>query len=124
VIPNGLSKVFFKLIELRDSFKPDHGYSNFSKTFIQLCEIISEFDLVQRRDFLSFCTGSPKLPRGGFKALEPKLTVVRKVAGDECLPSVMTCAHYLKLPEYSDVKFLKKGLLRAISEGKNSFHLS
>jgi E3 ubiquitin-protein ligase TRIP12 len=42
-------------------------------------------------------TGAPKLPLGGFKALHPQFTVVRKrepppFKPDDYLPSVMTCA--------------------------------
>jgi E3 ubiquitin-protein ligase TRIP12 len=44
---------------------------------------------------------------GSFKALSPPLTIVKKsfdspeVKADDYLPSVMTCANYLKLPDYS-----------------------
>jgi E3 ubiquitin-protein ligase TRIP12 len=88
--------------------------------------MLSEFDPKQKRDFLSFCTGSPKLPIGGFKELNPRLTIVRKTVAnpDECLPSVMTCAHYLKVPEYSSAEMLKKRFIQAITDGKGSFHLS
>ena len=44
---------------------------------------------------------SPRLPIGGFAALTPLLTIVRKDGGDGSLPSVMTCVNYLKLPDYS-----------------------
>ena len=43
-------------------------------------------------------TGSPKLPVGGFAALTPALTIVRRGSGaeaDTTLPSVMTCANYV-----------------------------
>lgn len=102
----------------------------------QLLEIIHKFDQEQRRAFLQFVTGAPRLPPGGFASLSPKLTIVRKVhiskascflvafyfwfrhrliislfalsilqhssnCADLDLPSVMTCANYLKLPPYS-----------------------
>ena len=46
---------------------------------------------------LGSITGAPKLPLGGFKALHPQFTVVRKrepppFKPDDYLPSVMTCA--------------------------------
>jgi hypothetical protein len=57
----------------------------------------------ERRLLLRFLTGSPTLPSGGLSRLQPPLTVVRKEAEaplrpDDYLPSVMTCANYLKLP--------------------------
>ena len=99
----------------------------------QLLEIIRELDHEQRRAFLQFVTGAPRLPPGGLASLNPKLTIVRKVVqiicvafilyksilldffspdilrfeqhcssrADTDLPSVMTCANYLKLPPYS-----------------------
>jgi E3 ubiquitin-protein ligase TRIP12 len=112
-----------------DSFKADHGYNSNSRIIVQLAEMLSNFNLEERRAFLSFCTGSPKLPIGGFAALSPPLTVVCKTVNknekpDECLPSVMTCAHYLKVPEYSTPEVMKQRFLYAIKEGQNSFHLS
>ena len=60
-------------------------------------------DRSQQRLLLRFLTGSPTLPCGGLSRLQPPLTVVRKEAEpplgpDDYLPSVMTCANYLKLP--------------------------
>ena len=45
----------------------------------QLLEIMGEFNSEQQRAFLRFVTGAPKLPSGGLAALNPKLTIVRKV---------------------------------------------
>lgn len=44
------------------------------------------------------------------------------VDGD--LPSVMTCANYLKLPAYSTKAIMEARLLYAIREGQGSFDLS
>lgn len=59
----------------------------------------------------------------GFRGLHPQLTVVRKspeagYKADDSLPSVMTCANYLKLPDYSNKDILKQKLTIAMSEGK------
>ena len=56
-------------------------------------------------------------------------TVVRKPAeppytSDDFLISVMTCANYVKLPEYSSIDVLRKRLFTAIEEGQGAFHLS
>lgn len=47
---------------------------------MQLLEILQELESTQRRAFLQFVTGSPRLPPGGLASLNPKLTVVRKVS--------------------------------------------
>jgi E3 ubiquitin-protein ligase TRIP12 len=91
-------------------------------TVRNLVEIMSSYNDTERRDFLqlyvsvggsiallgliyhpSSVTGAPKLPIGGFRALHPKFTVVKKtpelatrdevqLTPDQILPSVMTCA--------------------------------
>lgn len=96
--------------------------------------------------------GAPCLPPGGLSSLHPRLTVVRKhtqksghdssnstplnsykeqsvLAGavspaDRELPSVMTCANYIKLPAYSSKQVLKERLIYAMTEGQGSFDLT
>jgi E3 ubiquitin-protein ligase TRIP12 len=48
-----------------DSIKADHGYNLDSKSVRNLLQTMSELTATQRRDFLQFITGSPKLPIGG-----------------------------------------------------------
>ncbi|XP_075474736.1 E3 ubiquitin-protein ligase UPL4-like isoform X1 [Primulina tabacum] len=113
--------------ELLDYIKFDHGYTISSPPVVNLLEIMREFDREQQRAFLQFVTGAPRLPTGGLASLNPKLTIVRKHCGkwiDADLPSVMTCANYLKLPAYSTKEVMKEKLLYAITEGQGSFHLS
>ncbi|CAK8571548.1 unnamed protein product [Lathyrus sativus] len=113
--------------ELSDHIKFDHGYTASSPPIVNLLEIIREFDHGQRRAFLQFVTGTPRLPPGGLASLNPKLTIVRKHCSNQAdtdLPSVMTCANYLKLPPYSSKEKMKEKLLYAITEGQGSFHLS
>ena len=45
-------------------------------------------------------------------------------AADGDLPSVMTCANYIKLPPYSSKDTARARVLFAIREGQNSFDLS
>ena len=47
-----------------------------------------------------------------------------QVNPDDYLPSVMTCANYLKLPDYSSKKIVKEKLRLAAAEGQYCFHLS
>ncbi|KAF1953048.1 hypothetical protein CC80DRAFT_165147 [Byssothecium circinans] len=119
----------WSLETLMDSIKADHGYNLDSKSVRNLLQAMSEFSATQRRNFLQFITGSPKLPIGGFKALTPMFTVVCKPSeppftSDDYLPSVMTCVNYLKMPDYSTMDILKEKLSTAIQEGQGAFHLS
>ena len=89
-----------------ESLKFDHGYTRSSGAVGFLLSIMCEFTDAERRQFLKFVTGSPRLPVGGLARLVPRLTIVQKrpeggTSPDAYLPSVMTCANYLKLPDYS-----------------------
>ncbi|KAJ6864878.1 hypothetical protein NC651_035445 [Populus alba x Populus x berolinensis] len=100
---------FWAFNELLDHIKFDHGYTASSPPIV------------------NFVTGAPRLPTGGLASHNPKLTIVRKHCSnceDGDLPSVMTCANYLKLPPYSSKDKMKEKLLYAITEGQGSFHLS
>lgn len=153
--------------KLSTVIKFDHGYTRSSPPVIALLEVLAELETVDQRRFLRFVTGSPRLPAGGLAALQPRLTVVRKLtasimkendlsepeggtsfhsssfqfseggsfsvgsvgmgaksSADGDLPSVMTCANYLKLPPYSSKEVLKERLMFAIREGQGSFDLS
>lgn len=52
-------------LALLDSIKADHGFNMDSKSVRNLLQTMSELTLPDRRDFLQFTTGSPKLPIGG-----------------------------------------------------------
>ncbi|KAM9453602.1 E3 ubiquitin-protein ligase TRIP12 isoform 21-T30 [Salvelinus alpinus] len=114
---------------LMECCRPDHGYTHDSRAVRFLFDVLSSFDAEQQRLFLQFVTGSPRLPVGGFRSLNPPLTIVRKTFEstenpDDFLPSVMTCVNYLKLPDYSSIEIMRKKLLIAAREGQQSFHLS
>ncbi|KAE8719127.1 E3 ubiquitin-protein ligase UPL3 [Hibiscus syriacus] len=125
---------------LADHIKFDHGYTAKSPAILNLLEIMEEFTTEQQQAFCQFVTGAPRLPPGGLAVLNPKLTIVRKHSSsavaatsngsgtsetaDDDLPSVMTCANYLKLPPYSTKEVMYKKLLYAINEGQGSFDLS
>lgn len=130
---------------LEGAIKCDHGYTPQSGPVVSLLNVLSDMDAVDQRRFLRFVTGAPRLPHGGLAALNPQLTVVKKTPtltedasndlrsskeellqqqADQDLPSVMTCANYLKLPPYSSEATLKDRLMFAIREGQGSFDLS
>lgn len=113
---------------LLENTRCDHGFSHNSPVVQFLLELMTEFNSEEQRKFLLFVTGSPRLPLGGFKSLEPKLTIVRKEQGkdsgespDNYLPSVNCCFYYLKLPEYSSKQVLKEKLFFAMDHGQGHF---
>lgn len=116
--------------DLIEVILPAYGYTRKTPVFLNLLKIMSEFKPDERKMFLQFVTGSPRLPIGGFKSLSPPLTVVRRpptnplVCPDKYLPSVMTCQNYLKLPEYSSYEITKQQIKYAFTEAKETFHLS
>ncbi|XP_016997489.2 E3 ubiquitin-protein ligase TRIP12 isoform X7 [Drosophila takahashii] len=114
---------------LQDSCRTDHGFHQESQAIQYLYEILASYNRDEQRAFLQFVTGSPRLPTGGFKALTPPLTIVRKTLDgnlnpNDYLPSVMTCVNYLKLPDYSSREVMRQKLKVAANEGSMSFHLS
>ncbi|KAI0054426.1 hypothetical protein BV25DRAFT_1833647, partial [Artomyces pyxidatus] len=93
---------------LSEALEADNGFNVESRAIRSLIEVMSEYDAPTRREYLQFLTESPKFPIGGFRGLNPLLTVVRKpheapLTADDYLPSVMICVIYLKLPEYTPI---------------------
>ena len=115
----------WKLEDLQKAIRFDHGFTNHSRTALNFLSVLSKFDAAERRQFLLFITGCPRLPLGGFANLDPLLTVVKKDSSlqDATLPSVMTCANYLKLPDYSSEDLLYQKLKVSMFES-SQFHLS
>ena len=61
----GSNKEDWSISTLVDSIKADHGFNIDSRPVRNLMQIMSELDDAQRRLYLQFVTGSPKLPIGG-----------------------------------------------------------
>ncbi|KAJ2909760.1 Ubiquitin fusion degradation protein 4 [Coemansia aciculifera] len=114
---------------LQSAIKAEHGFSLASPAVQMFFVFMESLDCLGRRNFLRFVTGAPRLPLGGFRALYPPLTLVQKMSEaplspDDYLPSVMTCANFIKLPNYSSLEVLKRRWSHAVAEGQQSFHLS
>lgn len=96
---------------LAEMVVPAHGYHHKSQPFQDFLKYMTTLNLMDKRKFLQFVTGAPRLPLGGLAHLQPKLTVVvRKTEFDfdSALPTVMTCVNYVKLPPYSGFDVLKQ----------------
>ncbi|XP_034937703.1 E3 ubiquitin-protein ligase HECTD1 isoform X2 [Chelonus insularis] len=109
--------------DLLNYTEPKLGYTRESPGFQRFVNVLLSLTGSERKAFLQFATGCSALPPGGLCNLHPRLTVVRKVdAGAGGYPSVNTCVHYLKLPEYPTEDILKERLLAATRE--RGFHLN
>lgn len=109
--------------------EPKLGYTRDSPGFQRFVNVLTAMNAEERKAFLQFTTGCSSLPPGGLANLYPRLTVVRKVDGvssggsvNGSYPSVNTCVHYLKLPEYDSEEILRERLLAATRE--KGFHLN
>ncbi len=125
--------------------------NKFSPGFLRLVNVLVAFNGQERKSFLQFATGCSSLPPGGLANLHPRLTIVKKVDArsllillfkcDNCnylfiylfiylfvfnsensFPSINTCAHYLKLPNYETEEIMRERLLAATKE--KGFHLN
>lgn len=107
---------------LRAAVRVDHGYSALEQGPVaHLLRTLADFDANERRQFLMFATGAPRLPLGGLAST--KLTVVKKelplgVDADHVLPSVSVCAGSLKLPPYSSVAVTRRQLSYAMMNAR------
>mmetsp|Transcript_16005 Transcript_16005/g.37085 ORF Transcript_16005/g.37085 Transcript_16005/m.37085 type:complete len:291 (+) Transcript_16005:442-1314(+) len=128
VLLNGQQERWEREVVL-EALRYDHGYSRDSRAVAFLVDVLCELSAPEQANFVRFVTGSPRLPIGGLAKLSPPLTIVQKKpeggeAADAYLPSVMTCANYLKLPNYSTKAVMRQRLLTACEEGQGSFLLS
>uniref|UniRef100_A0A336LX55 E3 ubiquitin-protein ligase n=1 Tax=Culicoides sonorensis TaxID=179676 RepID=A0A336LX55_CULSO len=104
--------------DLLNYTEPKLGYSK-----DRFVNVLVNMNGAERKAFLQFTTGCSSLPPGGLANLYPRLTIVRKVdAGEGSYPSVNTCVHYLKLPDYPTEEILRERLLTATKE--KGFHLN
>jgi len=103
--------------------EPKLGYTRESPGFLRLVNVLVAFNGQERKSFLQFATGCSSLPPGGLANLHPRLTIVKKVdASENSFPSINTCAHYLKLPNYETEEIMRERLLAATKE--KGFHLN
>jgi hypothetical protein len=105
-----------------------HGYTAQSPQIAYFYDVIVELPAPEQALFIKFVTGSDKLPIGGLKSLDPRISVaLRKIPGmapDETFPTVMSCTNYFKLPEYSTKDVMREKLLVALHHGQEGFGFS
>ena len=126
LVLNGESEPAWTRADLLAYTEPKYGYTRESPAFLMFLDVLLGLDLAEKRAFLTFATGCPTLPPGGLANLHPRLTVVRKAAegpgADGSYPSVNTCLHYVKMPEYSAHDVMRQQLL--VATQCRGFHLN
>ena len=105
--------------QLQTVVRYDGGYSERSNTIRWLWDILHGCDLIQKKAFLFFVTGSDRAPIQGLSSL--KMTIQRESDSDN-LPSSRTCSSVLLLPDYCTRDKLREKLLLAL-QFKESFGL-
>ncbi|EAY09596.1 hypothetical protein TVAG_056400 [Trichomonas vaginalis G3] len=115
--------------DLMNNVEVGTGYKKDSPVITNFFEVIEEMNDEDQKLLIRFITGSVNLPIGGLAGLQPKLTVAERAPDkganyDDCLPSVMTCFNYFKLPMYSSKEILRERLMTAVRGCQGSFGLS
>ncbi|XP_010886648.2 probable E3 ubiquitin-protein ligase HERC3 isoform X1 [Esox lucius] len=78
--------------------------------------VFTEFSLEQKKTFLTFLTGTDRLPRGkSLSKLQMTITCLDCTDPDGHYPKAQTCYVKLFLPNYSSVDILRKQVLHAIT---------
>jgi E3 ubiquitin-protein ligase TRIP12 len=61
----GCSSEPWDIDTLNENIIPNHGYDKKSQIYLGLLNMMKNFDNMDRKKFLLFVTGSPRLPLGG-----------------------------------------------------------
>jgi len=94
----------------------DNGYNKDHPVIRWFWEVVHSFTLEQKKQLLSFSTGSDRAPIGG---LGNMVYVITKHGPDgDRLPSAHTCFNHLLLPEYISKEKLRERLLTAINNSE------
>ena len=104
---------------INTQYKNYHEYDN---VIIDFWEIISNLSQEDLSNFLLFCTGSSRVPIGGFKSLESnrgqiskfEIVKINYVPGAKNFLRVHTCFNRLDLPEYPDKFSLEEAIRFAL----------
>ena len=98
------------------------NYNDYDNVIINFWDIISNLSQEDLSNFLLFCTGSSRVPIGGFKSLESnrgqiskfEIVKINYVSGAKNFLRVHTCFNRLDLPEYPDKFTLEKAVKFAL----------
>jgi hypothetical protein len=124
-IISGTGAADLTMEDLVDNIQLSNGYAPSSGPVQMLFQLLLSWEEPMRALFFKFVTGSERLPIGGLAALEPRLTIAKKVGCDDsALPSAVTCTHYFKLPPYATREEMAEKVGKAVLEGQGEFFFS
>ena len=97
-------------------------YQNYDNVIIDFWEVISNLSQGDLSNFLLFCTGSSRVPIGGFKSLESnrgqiskfEIVKINYIPGAKNFLRVHTCFNRLDLPEYPNKYELEEAIRFAL----------
>eukprot|EP01133_Synstelium_polycarpum_P011476 gene11476-13379_t len=93
----------------------DGGYTKDDATIIYFWEVIHALPNEMKKKFLSFTTGSDRVPYGGLSKIQFSIT---KQMDSDRLPSAHTCFNALILPCYPTKEKLEDRLLKALNNSE------
>ena len=91
------------------------GFTEKHPLIKQFWSVVNDFSHEQKKNLLSFVTGSDRVPLSGLTSIS--FVVQRNGPDTQNLPTAMTCFNRLLLPEYTPSK-LREKLLIAIENAK------
>ncbi|XP_029622147.1 probable E3 ubiquitin-protein ligase HERC3 isoform X2 [Salmo trutta] len=92
------------------------GYKHTDDIIQNFWSVFTEFSDEQKKKFLTFLTGTDRLPRGrSLSKLQMQITSMGSTEADEYYPKAQTCSVTLCLPNYSSIDILREKLLHAIT---------
>jgi hypothetical protein len=98
------------------------GYDRNSDVVVWFLEIVREGNEDFRREVLSFATGAPSVPIGGFAKLHRPFSIVRQGTVDH-LPVGHTCFNRLDLAPYPSKAVLVSKLMKALEWDSGEYAL-
>ena len=102
--------------ELEKITKYEGGYTKNSLSIINFWNIIHSLDLDSKKKFLSFTTGSDRVPIGGLANMS--FSILKNGIDENQLPSAHTCFNYLLLPPYKSKEKMKEKIQIAINNSE------
>ena len=100
--------------DLIDSFVLEGGHSVTDNHIRWLYETLRSYSNQKLSDFVRFALGTPMAPLGGFRTLNPRITI-RLENNVRSYPRSKTCFHEIFLPKYTTKAILQDKLREALA---------
>ena len=129
---SGMAEVDVADWKLHTVYSPDEDSAGVAASELVgwFWEFVEELTPELKSQLLQFCTGSSRVPAGGFKALEAgfgerHLFEIRRTALEMAgeLPHAHTCFNRIDLPNYSSKEEMAKSVLLALTHCAEGFQI-